>query len=62
MLTIRQELRDVRRALNEDINALETRLELANIAAIPLAVILLGILVALWRRAALRRSRNSAKD
>jgi len=60
MLTIRQELRDVRRALNEDINTLETRLELANIAAIPLIVIFLGILIALWRRAALLRGRNSA--
>ena len=60
MLTIRQELRDVRRALNEDINTLETRLELGNIAAIPLIVIVLGILIALWRRAALRRGRNSA--
>ena len=60
MLTIRQELRDVRRALNEDIDALETKLELANIAAIPMIVIVIGILIALWRRAALRRGRRSA--
>ena len=57
MLTIRQELRDVRRALNEDINTLESRLELGNIAAIPMIVIVLGFLIALWRRAALRRGR-----
>ena len=59
MLTIRQELRDVRRALNEDINTLESRLQMANIAAIPAIVILIGVLIALWRRAALRRGRSS---
>ncbi len=58
MLTIRQQLRDVRRALNEDIDSLESRLEFANIAAVPLIVIFFGILMAFWRRSALRRSRG----
>jgi len=60
MLTIRQELRDVRRDLNEDIDTLESRLQMANIAAIPMIVILIGVLIALWRRAALRRARSNA--
>ena len=60
MLTIRQELRNVRRALNEDINTLESQLQMANIAAIPAIVILIGVLIAFWRRAALRRGRRSA--
>lgn len=58
MLTIRQQLRDVRRSLNEDIDTLESRLEFVNIAAVPLVVILFGILMAFWRRSALRRSRG----
>ena len=57
MLKIRQDLRQVRRDLNEEIDALEGRLEMANISAVPVIVILFGIAVALWRRRVLRRAR-----
>jgi ABC-type uncharacterized transport system involved in gliding motility auxiliary subunit len=60
MLTLRQQLREVRRALGEDIEVLETRLQFYNIAAIPLVVTLFGIGVAIWRRSRLRRARAQA--
>ena len=60
MLTLRQQLREVRRALGEDIETLETRLQFLNIAALPLVVTVFGIGVALWRRARLRRARALA--
>ena len=44
-------------ANGEEIDALEGRLEMANIAAVPVIVILFGIAVALWRRRVLRRAR-----
>jgi ABC-type uncharacterized transport system involved in gliding motility auxiliary subunit len=60
MLTIRQELRDVRQALNADIERLKTRLQFANIALVPILVVAFGMVAASWRRARLRRGRASA--
>ncbi len=60
MLTLRQQLRDVRGALNADIDRLETRLQFANIALVPLIVIVFGMIHASWRRARLRRARAAA--
>ena len=60
MLTLRQQLRDVRAALNQDIDRLETRLQFANIALVPLIVIIFGMIHASWRRAQLRRARAAA--
>lgn len=60
MLTLRQQLRDVRAALNQDIDRLETRLQFANIALVPLIVIVFGMIHASWRRAKLRRARAAA--
>ena len=57
MLTLRQQLRDVRRALGQDIDRLETELQFANIAAVPILVVIFGIAAALVRRARLRRAR-----
>lgn len=55
MLSLRQQLRDVRAALREEIDALDRQLRLINILLIPGIVVLLGIIVALWRRARLAR-------
>ncbi len=60
MLTLRQQLRDVRAALNADIDALETQLQFANIALVPLLVVAFGMVAASWRRGRLRRGRASA--
>jgi len=57
MLTLRQQLREVRRALGEDIAKLEASLQFYNIVAIPLLVTIFGVGVAVWRRARLRRAR-----
>lgn len=50
-LAIRKELRQVQRALIEDIEALHDRLRLINIFAVPGGVAVLALVVALWRRA-----------
>jgi ABC-type uncharacterized transport system involved in gliding motility auxiliary subunit len=55
VLGLRGQLRDVQRALNRDIERLETWVMLANIAAVPLVVAVLALAVALWRRALRRR-------
>lgn len=47
---IRRELREVRHRLNQDIDALGTRLKLANIGLMPLLVAALGLAVAALRR------------
>lgn len=60
MLTLRQQLREVRAALNVDIDTLESRLRFANIALIPIIVIVFGMIVAAWRRAQLRSARSRA--
>ncbi len=55
VLGLRAQLRDVQRALNRDIERLETWVMLANIAAVPLAVAVAALAVAVWRRARRRR-------
>jgi ABC-type uncharacterized transport system involved in gliding motility auxiliary subunit len=60
MLTLRQQLRDVRAALNADIDSLETQLQFANIALVPILVVAFGMIAASWRRTRLRRARASA--
>ena len=55
MLDLRQQLRDVRAALRQEIDALDTRLRLLNILLIPGIVVLIGVAAALWRRARLAR-------
>ncbi len=54
-IELRLELRQVRGALRQEIDALSTRLELINIAAVPAIMIVIGVLVWLWRRARLSR-------
>jgi ABC-type uncharacterized transport system involved in gliding motility auxiliary subunit len=54
-IELRLELREVQGALGREIDALSTRLELINIAAVPAVVIVIGLLVWLWRRARLSR-------
>jgi ABC-type uncharacterized transport system involved in gliding motility auxiliary subunit len=54
-IELRLELREVQGALGREIDALSTRLELINIAAVPAIVIIIGIIVSLWRRARLSR-------
>ncbi|MSP20219.1 MAG: hypothetical protein EXQ93_01540 [Alphaproteobacteria bacterium] len=60
MLTLRQQLRDVRAALNADIDTLETQLQFANIALVPILVVAFGMVAASWRRARLRSARARA--
>ncbi len=55
MLSLRQQQRDVRAALRQDIDALQTKLQLFNILLIPGIVIVIGILAAVWRRVRLAR-------
>ncbi len=47
---VKRELKDVRRRLNKDIDSLKNRLTWVNIAVMPLAVTLSGILVAVLKR------------
>ena len=61
MLTLRQQLRDVRRALGQDIDRLEAGLQFGNIAAVPILVVFFGVFVALVRRARLRRARAAIR-
>jgi len=60
VLSLRGQLREVQRALNQDIDRLETWVMLANIAAVPVVVAVLALIVALWRRALRRRPRTAA--
>lgn len=55
IVDLRRQLRDVRAAVRADIDALETRLKLVNILAVPVGLIVLGLLISLWRRARLSR-------
>lgn len=50
MIAIRQELRDVQRALREDIDRLDALLKFLNIAAIPLLLGLIALVVTVARR------------
>jgi len=54
MLAVRRDLREVKRALREDIDRLDAWLKFANIGAVPL---LLGVGATCW--ALLRRRRKS---
>ena len=47
---VKKELKKVRRDLNREIEALETRLKWMNIAAMPLLVTISGISLALFKR------------
>ena len=55
MVTTRSELREVQRALREDIDKLDARLKVVNIGLMPALVLLVAILLALARRAKARR-------
>jgi ABC-type uncharacterized transport system involved in gliding motility auxiliary subunit len=50
LLDARRELREVQRGLRDDLETLVQRLQLANIAGVPAAVALIGLIVALVRR------------
>jgi ABC-type uncharacterized transport system involved in gliding motility auxiliary subunit len=60
LLEARRELREVQRGLRDDLETLVQRLQLANIAAVPAGVALIGLLVALLRRR--RAQRGVAAD
>ena len=57
VLTLRAQLREVQRALQQDIERLQNWVILANIAAVPAIVAIVALIVALWRRA--RRQRRA---
>ncbi|GFE84508.1 hypothetical protein GCM10011487_65080 [Steroidobacter agaridevorans] len=57
---IRKELRDTRRSLDEDIEALGTRLKAINIALVPLLLALGAIFLEITRRRRLRAGRAAA--
>ncbi|WP_417515916.1 Gldg family protein [Minwuia sp.] len=50
MLETRRELRAVQHSLRRDIDALQSRVQMLNIAAMPALVLLFAIGIALWRR------------
>lgn len=54
-LQIRKQLRDVQHQLNQDIDRLDFRLKLINIAGVPLLLTLLAIVIAVYRRKQMRR-------
>ncbi len=56
-LEIRRQLRQVRRELDEEIEALGTRIKVANIALMPFLVTLFALLLA-WRKRRLRRDKD----
>jgi ABC-type uncharacterized transport system involved in gliding motility auxiliary subunit len=60
VLTLRAQLREVQRALQQDIERLQTWVMLVNIAAVPAIVAILALIVALWRRARRQRPRPAA--
>jgi ABC-type uncharacterized transport system involved in gliding motility auxiliary subunit len=60
LLDTRRELRDVQLALRRDIEQLRDRTRFANIAAVPLLVAALAIVIALVRRARFRRRFDQA--
>jgi len=58
ILRLRTELREVQRSLREDVERLETRVLIANIAGMPVLIALLAIGLAVWR--SVRRRRRAA--
>jgi len=61
MLTLREQLRNVRAALNADIDNLKRNLQFINIAFVPVIVIIFGVIVAVWRRGRLASARAAAR-
>ncbi len=55
IVEIREELRGVQASLRRDVDALTNTLRLANILIVPALIVLVGLGVALWRRARLSR-------
>jgi ABC-type uncharacterized transport system involved in gliding motility auxiliary subunit len=49
-LQIRKELRETRAGLDKDIKALGTRMKLINMLLMPALIIVVGLLVAMWRK------------
>lgn len=60
ILETRRELREVQYALRRDIEALQARARFANIAAVPLLIAILALVIALVRRARFRRRVETA--
>lgn len=60
ILRLRSELREVQRSLREDVERLETRVLVANIALMPVVVAVFALLLAAWR--VRRRSRRTAAE
>lgn len=60
LLATRAELREVQLALRQDIEQLRGRIQFLNIAAVPLAVALVAVLIALFQRARYRRRVDAA--
>jgi ABC-type uncharacterized transport system involved in gliding motility auxiliary subunit len=56
----REELRNVRYELNKDVNALKTRLVLANGFAVPVFILLAGVVVWSMRRKKMKEARESS--
>lgn len=55
VISVRQQLRDVQHALRKDIDALDTRLKIINIWAMPLAIAILALALFFIRQARRRR-------
>jgi ABC-type uncharacterized transport system involved in gliding motility auxiliary subunit len=55
IVSLRRQLRDVQLALRSDIDSLETRIRIIDIALVPILVVLAAALLALWRRYRLAR-------
>lgn len=47
---LNREIRDIEAAQRAEINAVESDLRIKNIVLVPLAVVILGLIVAIWRR------------
>lgn len=60
MITTRMELRQVQRALRQDIDWLDGFLKVINIGAMPLVVVIVAVALGLWRRAKARRRMAAA--
>jgi len=54
LIATRGQLREVKRALRQDIDTLDVTLKFANIAAVPILIALIGLFVFLYRRSRAR--------
>ena len=61
MIELRRDLRDVQHALRKDIDALDGWLKFFNIAAIPLLLGLIALIIAVARRVSRARARPVAE-